>query len=205
MIDSLKAMPEYIAIAPVFLVLYLTLIGVSSNILGLYPISRENNNFFILKSIPVPFEKILTAKVLVSTCAMLIADVITAVLAIVLLGIPWYSSVFILVILAFAGFGSMCITTKLDVKQPKLGWSNFNQSLKNAKNSWIAMLIGLIATIVIGAPMVLLCIAYTATNYNLFVYLALWIVPTIITFLYAWLAYKWMNKDIKKYFDCIEV
>ena len=99
----------------------------------------------------------------------------------------------------------MCITTKLDVKQPKLGWSNFNQSLKNAKNSWIAMLIGLIATIVIGAPMVLLCIAYTATNYNLFVYLALWIVPTIITFLYAWLAYKWMNKDIKKYFDCIEV
>ncbi|MBR7177244.1 MAG: hypothetical protein IKD26_03435 [Clostridia bacterium] len=205
LIDTLKAMPEYIAIAPVFLVLYLTLIGVSSNILGLYPISRENNNFFILKSIPVPFEKILTAKVLVSTCAMLIADVITAVLAIVLLGIPWYSSVFILVILAFAGFGSMCITTKLDVKQPKLGWSNFNQSLKNAKNSWIAMLIGLIATIVIGAPMVLLCIAYTATNYNLFVYLALWIVPTIITFLYAWLAYKWMNKDIKKYFDCIEV
>ena len=142
LIDTLKAMPEYIAIAPVFLVLYLTLIGVSTNTLGLYPISRENNNFFILKSIPVPFEKILTAKVLVSTCAMLIADVITAVLAIVLLGIPWYSSVFILIILAFAGFGSMCITTKLDVKQPKLGWSNFNQSLKNAKNSWIAMLIG---------------------------------------------------------------
>lgn len=205
LMDTLKVMPQYKAIAPVFVVLYLTLIGVSTNTLGLYPISRENNSFFILKTIPVPFEKILTAKVLVATCAMLIADIITAILAVVLLGISWYTSIFIVIILAFIGFGSMCITTRLDVKQPKLGWTNFNQSLKNAKNSWIAMLIGLIATIAIGIPMVLLSVVYSSTGYNVFAYIALWLVPIILSALYAWLAYKWMNKDIKKYFDCIEV
>ncbi len=204
-LETLKILPEYKAVAPVFVLLYLTLIGVSTNMLGLYPISRENHSFFILKNIPVPFEKILTAKVLLSTVVILIADFITAVLSVILLGIPWYAGILMLVILAFLGFGSMCITTKLDVKSPKLGWTNFNQSLKNAKNSWIAMLIGLLSAILIGVPMVLLCIAYSATACNPWIYVALWVVPTILSALFAWLSYKWMNKDINKYFDAIEV
>ncbi len=194
---------EYQLIAPLGFIAYLTLLGISSNVLGLFPISRENKSFYILKSLPISFGKILTAKVLLATVFMLAIDLLVAILCVFLLGIKWYFALAMLVLLAFLGFGSMCITTYYDLKHPKFGWSNFNQSLKNSKNSYVAMLVGvlcMLAIALVGVPFVLL---YFATSNLLFVIL-LWVLLIIVGALFAFVAYRSMVTRAQTLFDKIE-
>lgn len=191
-------------IAPLVIMAYMMLIGVATNILGLYPISRENKSVYMLKSLPVAFNKILLAKVLLATAVMLLSDFFTCVLIVALLGVKWYYGVAMLVAMALIGFGAMCITTLLDLKSPKLGWSNFNQNLKNAKNSWIAMLIAMLATIAVAAVSFGFVIWYGLTE-AWYVALMMWLIIFGFSAGFAAISYKIMTGKAAKYFEQIEI
>ncbi len=201
--DQLLQDPLFQLIAPIALVAYLTLLGAGTNVLGLYPISRENNSFYILKSLPVAFEKVLLAKVSLSTVVMVIVDLSVVVLSVIMFGIKWYFGIGMLLVLALTGFGCMCITTQYDLKHPILGWSNFNQSLKNAKNTWIAMLVCVIIMIVISIVAGLFIVLYSIVPSGWVVF-AMWAVLAGIAFLFAFVSYKIMANGAQKHFDNIE-
>ena len=195
--------PLYQAIAPLVIMAYMTLLGVGTNVLGLYPISRENKTLAMLKSLPVPFSKILLAKVLLATAVMLICDTLTCLLIVLLLGVKWYYGIAMLICMALLCFGAMCVTTLLDLKDPKLGWTNFNQSLKNAKNSWIAMLIGLLTMLSIAFVAVWFIIWYAATP-AWYVMLLMWLFIFALAVGFAVVAYKIMVGKAQRYFERIE-
>lgn len=203
----LQLMAEYSiyqVIAPLLILAYMLLIGIGTNILGLFPISRENKSAYMLKSLPVPFSKILLAKVLLATAVMVISDFITCVLIVALLGVSWYYGIAMLVTLALVGFGSMCITTLLDLKEPRFGWANFQQSLKNTKNSWIAMLIGLLSVVAIAIGSVLFVVWYSVTG-AWYAVLIMWLLIFGIATAFAVVSYKIMSKKSTKYFENIEI
>lgn len=195
----------YQAIAPLVIFAYMTFIGIGTNVLGLYPISRENKSVALLKSLPVPFGKILLAKVLLASAVMIVSDFISCVLIVALFGIKWYYGLAMLASMALVGFGAMCITTLLDLKSPRLGWENFNHGLKNAKNSWCAMLIAflsILAFVALSVPFILLYIFFHGGWYWL---LLMWIVDLGASAAFTAVAYKIMNGKAARYFERIEV
>ena len=196
--------PLYQVIAPLVIMAYMTLLGTGTNVLGLYPISRENKTISMLKSLPVPFSKILLAKVLFATAVMLICDTLTCLLIVLLLGVKWYYGIVMLVCMALLCFGAMCVTTLLDLKDPKFGWTNFNQSLKNAKNSWIAMLIGLLMMVGVALVAVWFVIWYVYTS-AWYVMLLMWLFIFALAVAFAVVAYKIMVGKSQMYFEQIEV
>ena len=203
-LEVMAISPLYHVIMPLVVLIYMTFIGLGTNVLGLYPISRENNSVYLLKSLPVSFNKILLAKVLLATAVMVISDFVTCVLIVVLLGLKWYFGIAMLVTMALSGFGAMCITTLLDLKSPRFGWKNFNYSLKNAKNSWIAMLIGLLlglATVLISA----IFIVWYSLNSAWYAILIMWLFILCAMFAFATVSYKLMTEKATKYFENIEI
>ena len=196
--------PLYQTIAPLVIMAYMTLLGMGMNVLGLYPISRENKTVYMLKSLPVAFSKILLAKVLFATAVMLICDFLTCLLIVLLMGVKWYYGLAMLISMALLCFGAMCVTTLLDLKDPKFGWTNFNQSLKNAKNSWIAMLIGLLAMVAVALVSVLFVIWYAYAP-AWYVLLLMWLFIFGLAAGFAVVAYKIMAGKAQKYFEQIEV
>lgn len=203
-LEVLAVSPLYQIIAPIAILLYMTLIGIGTNVLGLYPISRENKSVYMLKSLPIDFGKILLAKVLLATAVMVISDFITCTLIVVLMGIKWYYGIAMLIAMALIGFGSMCITTLLDLKSPKIGWTNFNQSLKNAKNTWIAMLIGLLTMVGVLIISVGFMVWYAATE-AWYVALMMWVLIIGASVGFVVIAYATMLNKANKYFQQIEV
>lgn len=202
-LDILRNEPLFQVIAPIAFLGYMSLLGMTSNVLGIYPISRENKSIYIIKSLPISFNKYLLAKVILATSAMLISDTVMCVLVVALFGIKWYYGLLMLVTMALMGFGAMCITTLLDLKSPKLGWTNFNQSLKNAKNSWFAMLIGLICMVAFVTVSVLFIVGYSLTG-GWYMLLIMWILIVGLAAGFAAVSYKIMTDKAQKYFNNIE-
>lgn len=202
--EMLRGEPLYQVIAPIVILAYMSMLGMTGNVLGIYPISRENKSIYIVKSLPISFNKYLLAKVILATSSMLISDTITCILTIILFGVQWYYGLLMLVTMALLGFGTMCITTLIDLKSPKLGWTNFNQSLKNAKNSWLAMLVGLICMIALAIISVAFIICWAIMKNAWYMLMIMWILIIGISVGYAAICYKIMTNNAQKHFESIE-
>ncbi|MCX4287052.1 MAG: hypothetical protein OSJ68_07165, partial [Clostridia bacterium] len=204
LIDVLKQFELYQIIAPLIFVTYMSMLGITSNIFGLYPISRENKSIYLVKSLPVSFNKYLLSKVILATAVMLISDFLTCLLIVILFGVKWYYGLAMLCVMAMLSFGGMCITTLVDLKSPKLGWTNFNQSLKNAKTSWIGLLIGLVTSLIVGIVGGLFVILWYFTKSGWYVLLIMWLAIIGVCVAFAFVCYKIMTKNAQKYFEAIE-
>lgn len=203
LVSVLSGQPLYQPIASMAIMAYMTLMGVGTNVLGCYPISRENKSIYIIKSLPISFNKFLLAKVIFATAVMTISNFLTCLMVVILFGVKWYYGLTMLATMLLLGFGGMCITTLIDLKSPKLGWTNFNQSLKNAKNSWMAMLIGLCASFVLAVAAVGFILWYAA-NSSWYVMLLMWSVVIAFSAVFAFVCYKIMTNNAQKYFEKIE-
>lgn len=202
-IEILKNEALYQIIVSLVIVGYMSMLGIGSNVLGLYPISRENNSLYLLKSLPISFDKILLSKVILSTAVMIVVDFLTIVLSVVLLGVKWYFGILMLATMLLLGFGGMCIMTFVDLKAPKLGWTNFNQSLKNAKNSWLAMLVGFALIIAIALISIGFILWFSATE-NALAIVVMWAFILGASASFAAVSYKKMAKNASYYFEIIE-
>ena len=197
----------YQAIAPLVFSAYISMLGVGSNVLGLYPISRENNALYLLKSLPISFTKILLAKVLLATTSILVTGFVTCVLAVALMGIKWYIGIVMMIVMALVGFGGLSITTLLDLKSPKLGWTNFNQGLKNAKNSWMGMLVGLVTSMsiaLVSIGFLIWCSLADNVTEKLLAIAFMWLAVVVVTAVFATVSYKTMSRKAAEYFEKIE-
>lgn len=190
-------------IVGVFLMVYLTLLTAGTNVLGLFPMSRENKSLYLLKTLPVPFEKILLAKVLLATGVALVTDLITALVVVFVAGYNVLSALLMTVGLLAFGFGNMCLTTRLDLRSPKIGWSNFQTSLKNSKNSWLAMLLGLLSAVIVGVTSVGFFVWQSVSGAKYIEWLMFFAVD-LVGGLYAFVGYRIMSNSAEKLFEKIE-
>ncbi len=181
----------------------MSLLGMTSNVLGIYPISRENKAIYLVKSLPVSFNKYLLAKVILATAVMVISDFVMCVLIVALFGVKWYFGLAMWFAMAALGVGGMCITTLIDLKSPKLGWTNFNQSLKNAKNSWMALLVAFVVSLVLGTISGVCLLGWYLTNTSWYMLLIMWVLIIGASVGFAAVSYKIMT-NAQRHFDNIE-
>lgn len=185
------------------LMIYLTLLTAVTNVLGLFPMSRENKSLYLLKTLPIPFEKVLLAKVLLATLVALVTDFITAILVVFVAGFNPLSALLLMLGLLAYGFGNMCLTTRMDLKSPKIGWSNFQTSLKNSKNSWIAMLLGLLSGVIVCVTSMGFLLWHSVSGARYIEWL-MWIAIDLVGALYAYVGYRIMRNSAEKLFEKIE-
>ncbi len=203
-VEMFKGQALYQGIAPIIFLSYMSLLGMTSNVLGIYPISRENKAIYLVKSLPVSFNKYLLAKVILATAVMVISDFVMCVLIVALFGVKWYFGLAMWFAMAALGFGGMCITTLIDLKSPKLGWTNFNQSLKNAKNSWMALLVAFVVSLVLGTISGVCLLGWYLTNTSWYMLLIMWVLIIGASVGFAAVSYKIMTKNAQRHFDNIE-
>ena len=165
--------------------------------------SRENKSLYLLKTLPVPFEKILLAKVLLATGVALVTDLITALVVVFVAGYNVLSALLLMLGLLAYGFGNMCLTTRMDLKSPKIGWSNFQSSLKNTKNSWIAMLLGLLSGVIVGVTSMGFLLWHSVSG-AMYIEWLMWIAIDLVGALYAFVGYRIMSNSAEKLFEKIE-
>ncbi len=201
--SDLNAITQIPSLTALVLLVYLLLITGSTNVLGLFPVSRENRAFYLIKTLPIPFEKYLHAKVILSVGLQLIAVLLTAVAAVIFGGIGLLDVLLMMIVLAFIGYGATCITTLVDLKSPKLNWTNFQQSLKNGKNAFVGMAIGFASTLVVGA-IGAVCFVWYYYCRQIISIVVMWTVLIVVSVVFACVANKIMISNGARYFDKIE-
>lgn len=201
--SDLNAITQIPSLTALVLLVYLLLITGSTNVLGLFPVSRENRAFYLIKTLPIPFEKYLHAKVILSVGLQLIAVLLTAVAAVIFGGIGLLDVLLMMIVQTFFGYGATCITTLVDLKSPKLNWTNFQQSLKNGKNAFVGMAIGFASTLVVGA-IGAACFVWYYYCQQIISIVVMWAVLIAVSVAFAYIANKIMISNGARYFEKIE-
>lgn len=109
------------------------------NYAALSSISREGQNFFMLKTLPVNFKTQASAKILIADSILLIGIILSCIAIAAMLKVN------ILQVILFMGFGLILgdgfnkLMLYFDAKNPKLDWESIVMAIKNSKGALIAM------------------------------------------------------------------
>lgn len=201
---ALNSFPIYQLIAPLALFAYMLLIGMSANPIVMYPISRENRAFYLLKTYPIGLSYIFKAKLLLSSLSILAGYLLTGILSGILFDIDWIYVVFMTVSMSLYAFAQMCIVTIFDLKNPKLNWTNFNQSLKNSRTVWQSMLVSLVVILVIAGIGVAFGFWYLYSGMD-YIITVMWIAVIVLGVAFSAVSYKLLISMGKKLFARIEI
>lgn len=201
---ALNAFPIYQLIAPLALFAYMLLIGMSANPIVMYPISRENRAFYLLKTYPIGLSYIFKAKLLLGSLSILAGYLLTGILSGILFDIDWIYVVFMTVSMSLYAFAQMCIVTIFDLKNPKLNWTNFNQSLKNSRTVWQSMLVSLVVILVIAGIGVAFGFWYLYSGMD-YIITVMWIAVIVLGVAFSAVSYKLIISMGKKLFARIEI
>ncbi len=201
---ALNAFPIYQLIAPLALFAYMLLIGMSANPIVMYPISRENRAFYLLKTYPIGLSYIFKAKLLLGSLSILAGYLLTGILSGILFDIDWIYVVFMTVSMSLYAFAQMCIVTIFDLKNPKLNWTNFNQSLKNSRTVWQSMLVSLVVILVIAGIGVAFGFWYLYSGMD-YIITVMWIAVIVLGVAFSAVSYKLLISMGKKLFARIEI
>lgn len=178
-----------------FFIMILLVGGV--NYTALSSVSREGQNFYMAKTLPVPFKFQLTIKIRLSDIVTLISIIACAVVF-VIMGNPNF-----LQILMFSGFMMIYCNainyrlTYADVKNPILDWDSITVALKNHKAIYMSMLISFLTALpLVGgyAAISVMLDAQPATQ--AIVFAAFWVVMYGFAILLNYFSRKRFNENV---------
>ncbi len=148
MLEIIQMVSSFIMIA------FICMIGVSVNTGAATSITREGKNIYVMKTMPVPYETQIKAKltlyVIISTLT-----VIASMIVVTVMNFNLINTLFGFVFILLYNYGFNCFAMLLDAHKPNLTWVTHNEAVKG-KSAAIPMLINMAATIVlIAIPLVL--------------------------------------------------
>lgn len=130
-------------LAPLFVSLFVALSCTTSS-----SISLEGNNLWILKSSPVSKQTIVLSKVAVNLTINVPIAIVSCILLMISLQTGWVESILILVIPIIYACYSALLGVIVNLKLPKLEWTNEVQVVKQSAAVLVTMLIGFISLLV---------------------------------------------------------
>ncbi|GIP33842.1 hypothetical protein [Paenibacillus sp. J2TS4] len=104
-------------------------------------ISREGQGVFINKYLPVPFSKIVMAKVLSGFVLNFVSVLLAVMIAYFLLALPLYYAILLLALGVPAVLFGAFIGIIIDIHFPKLNWDNEQKAVKQNMNSLFSTLL----------------------------------------------------------------
>ena len=124
------------------------LVGIGTNIGASTAITREGKKFYYMKTIPVPYETQIKAKLYL----FLIVSSLTVVLSQIVMAFLSFDIIFLTVGTAFLlvfNYGFNCYSIYIDLNRPKLNWVTENEAVKQNKTAVLPMLTNLVVYILV--------------------------------------------------------
>ena len=144
-VDIMALMPDMVALVLICLVSFMVF---STNYTATTAFTRENRNFYLLKVLPISYQKMVDAKALLAYLINEIGVVVMVVLAYFVLHVPALSAIITLVVCSVIGLVFAYIQVYLDMRSPRLNWDNISAGLKNNPASLFSLLLA-VATLAI--------------------------------------------------------
>ena len=136
------------------MICFIGMFGVSMNTGAATTITREGANFWMLKTMPVPYKVQIRAKLTL----YLIVSSLTVLLSLIVVSISSFNLTNLicgLVFLMLYNYGFNCFCVYMDLYRPKLNWTTPNEAVKNNRNAVIPMFINMAVSILLVAVPVL--------------------------------------------------
>lgn len=142
-------------------------------------ISREGKSAYIMKSIPVSLKTQIDAKVYFSTIIDMVVAVLIEIPFMLLLNIPWWYIIVVNVPLLFLVLIINYISVLLDLKKPKLTWSDESEAIKQN----FTVMIGIIISMVIITILVLCGALLWNSNFNIYLAFLLFTIAMVVCYI----------------------
>jgi ABC-2 type transport system permease protein len=126
----------------------------ASNLITATAISREGQNIFISKYIPVDYTTQFAAKILSGMIMGVVSIIVMLLMAIVLIKAPLYLVVMSLIMsipgLLFSSMAGLLI----DLNYPKLNWDNEVKAVKQNFNGFLSLIVGVLGAAISAIPII---------------------------------------------------
>ena len=126
----------------------------ASNLITATAISREGQNIFISKYIPVDYTTQFAAKILSGMIMGVVSIIVMLLMAIVLIKAPLYLVVMSLIVsipgLLFSSMAGLLI----DLNYPKLNWDNEVKAVKQNFNGFLSLIVGVLGAAISAMPII---------------------------------------------------
>jgi len=178
--DLMALAPDLVALV---LICMMTFIVFSTNYTATSAFSRENHNFYLLKVLPISYQKIVDAKALLAFIVDEIGVVVMLVLAYFFLHVPFVSIVISLIVCTAIALVFSYVQVYLDMRNPRLGWDNISAGLKNNSSSLFSLLLAAVALVILIGLYLLFSLAQIAIM--IYIYYVVICLIAIVAFLVA--------------------
>lgn len=126
------------------------------NVVTCTSISREGDNFFVMKYIPVPYKQQITAKILSGVVIALVGQILLVITAAIIMRMPIYISILCIIVGLAGMFFSATIGILIDIMMPKLEWDNEQKAVKQNLNVLFAVIPALIVGVITVVPIAIM-------------------------------------------------
>lgn len=126
------------------------------NVVTCTSISREGDNFFVMKYIPVPYKQQITAKILSGVVIALVGQILLVITAAIIMKMPIYISILCTIVGLAGMFFSATIGILIDIMMPKLEWDNEQKAVKQNLNVLFAVIPALIVGVITVVPIAIM-------------------------------------------------
>ena len=121
------------------------------NLVASTAVSREGNNFWISKMIPVSAERQVLAKFFSGYVIAALGTAVTAVILVAFAGVSIPRMLIVVIIGLLASVPMTAFNLLLDLMHPKLVWNNPQEAMKQNMNGLLGMVVSLILIGILGA------------------------------------------------------
>lgn len=179
--------------------------GMSTNTAATSAFTRENRNFYVLKTLPIDFKNILKAKIYLAAIFSEITLIITSIVVAVMTKAEWYYFFAMVGVYTFLNLGTTCVQVLVDLARPRLNWNTFNEGAKNNPSSLMSLLIGFVMMLVVVAiGGIFLYPLFTTGTLSAWAEPVMWGILLAISLVYMIISYEITMKNSQKLFDRIE-
>ncbi|CAM3530214.1 hypothetical protein [Erysipelothrix anatis] len=142
--------------------------------------SREGRSMLSFSVMPIPFETLLQAKILLGTLTMVIVPLLIGVVGLIIVRVPVLSFIGYMIAAVLATVCENTIAMVTDVYAPKLNWENEQQAVKNNFMAVVPMFVMMGLSIIS---------VFIILNTELIISAPL---ITVMIVVFAFVCYKWM-------------
>lgn len=124
-----------------------------TNLFSTVGFSLERENFAVIKTLPVAFDKIYYGKLIAATVVTVISTVIASVVTVIISGLTVWDFLLMTVLLSVYGASVNAFALIRDLKAPRFNWMTVKELTKNNFHTLVPMLVsmaGMIPVIVVA-------------------------------------------------------
>ena len=191
-VDEEALVTMQILFIPIYIAIVCLIFGISAPTTGV--INIEGKNFWLTKSLPTDYKKLLLAKLLFSWILTIPAALIISTVAVIISHDYIWDVIFAYIIPILFIILYSLIALIVAIHHPKLKWNSETEAIKNSVTVVISMLLGLGLSAVVGGIVITIAIVIPQYSYIAYIVTSLSLLtPSIPCFIYL---YKYFGKRI---------